>query len=136
MTQSNTRRQRGFTLVEIMVVVVILGLLATLVTKSVSGYLADAKETKAKSDVRSIHESVKMWLVKNTTLPERGLEALTEKDQNGHSYLDDLPKDPWGHDYLLRQTGEKAHQFMIVSCGPDGNEDTPDDIRSITETRR
>ena len=116
----------GFTLVEIMVVVVILGLLATLVVPAVIGAGDEARETKAKADVRAIAEAVRMYRTKKGKLPE-SLEVLAEKDEKGRSELEELPKDPWDHDYVLRP-GERTNEFEVISVGPDGTENTEDDI--------
>ena len=120
--------QAGFTLVEIMVVVVILGLLATLVVPAVMGASDEARETKAKTDVRSIAEAVMLYRVNKGKLPDT-LDALVEKDEKGRSQLEELPKDPWDHDYILRP-GERSTDFEVISVGPDGTENTEDDISS------
>jgi general secretion pathway protein G len=119
--------EAGFTLVEIMVVVVILGLLATLVVQNVIGAGDTARETKAKADVRAIADAVKSYRVKNGKLPE-SLDALTTKDERGRCELEELPKDPWDHDYMLKD-GERG-EWEVISMGPDGSENTEDDISS------
>ena len=118
----------GFTLVEIMVVVVILGLLATLVVPAVMGASDTAREKKALTDVRAIADAVRLYRVNNGKFPE-SLEVLVEKDSKGRSQLEELPKDPWDHDYVIRQ-GDRANDFEIISVGPDGTENTEDDISS------
>ncbi|MBL9076492.1 MAG: type II secretion system major pseudopilin GspG [Planctomycetes bacterium] len=120
--------EAGFTLVEIMVVIVILGLLATLVATNVIGASDEARVTKAQTDVQSIASTVKYYRSKNGKLPE-SLEALATKDEKGNSYLDQLSKDPWGHDYILRE-GDTPQDWEVVSSGPDEIEGTEDDISS------
>src|SRR5262245_25954750 len=120
--------QAGFTLVEIMVVVVILGLLATLVVPAVMGASDEARETKAKTDVRALADAVRMYRVNKGKLPDT-LDVLIEKDDKGRSALEELPKDPWDHDYILRP-GERSTDFEVISVGPDGTENTEDDISS------
>jgi general secretion pathway protein G len=120
--------QAGFTLVEIMVVVVILGLLATLVVPAVMSAGDEARETKARTDVRAIADAVKMYRTKKGKMPE-SLDVLVEKDDKGRNFLDELPKDPWDNDYRIL-AGDRANEFEIVSIGPDGTENTEDDISS------
>lgn len=118
----------GFTLVEIMVVVVILGLLATLVVQNVVGASDTAREKKAQTDVATIANAVRSYRVNNGKYPD-SLEVLAQKDDRGRSELEDLPKDPWDHDYILRE-GDRPNQFEVISMGPDGSENTEDDISS------
>jgi type II secretion system protein G len=85
--------QRGFTLVEIMVVIVILGLLATLVVPNIMGASDEAKETKARTDCKLISGAVRMYYTRNSRLPET-LEELATKDDRGRSELEEMPMDP------------------------------------------
>ncbi len=118
--------QRGFTLVEIMVVIVILGLLATLVVPNIMGASDQAKETKAKTDCAMIAGSVRSYYVKNSRLPET-LDELATKDERGRSELEELPVDPWNTPYELVQ-GDTRREFEVISCGPDMSQGTEDDI--------
>ncbi|HEB51857.1 MAG TPA: type II secretion system protein GspG [bacterium] len=129
-TQSDRSRaaERGFTLVEIMVVIVILGLLATLVVPNIMGASDEAKEGKARSDVKMIAEHVRGYYVKHGRLPET-LEDLVTKDERGRSELEELPPDPWDTPYELVE-GETSREFEVVSCGPDRSLGTDDDISS------
>ena len=130
--QDNAKRrhERGFTLVEIMVVVVILGLLATLVAQNVIGNLFVASETKAKSDVGTIAAAIKTYQLRNAGAAPESIEELLKKDARGNAYLDAYSKDPWGQDYQIRRSGDGMNQVYVVSFGPDKREDTEDDIRS------
>jgi general secretion pathway protein G len=128
-----TRTEAGFTLVEIMVVIVILGLLATMVTRNVIGVSDEARETKAQTDARMIAESVSSYRAKNGKLPP-DLQTLATKDERGRSELMELPKDPWGNDYVLRE-GDTPRDFEVLSLGPDGIENTDDDISSKTKEK-
>ena len=121
--------EAGFTLVEIMVVVVILGLLATLVVQNVIGAGDTAREKKAMADVRAIADAVRMYRVNNGKLPD-SLEVLTQSDR-GRPLLEELPKDPWDHDYMLRD-GDRG-EWEVISMGPDGSDNTEDDISSRTK---
>ena len=123
--------QAGFTLVEIMVVIVILGLLATLVVQNVVGASDEAKVTKAQTDVKVIAGAVKMYRVNKGKLPEN-LEVLAQKDdKGGGNLIDELPKDPWDRDYELRE-GNGPNDWEVVSLGPDGVQ-SEDDITSVAK---
>jgi general secretion pathway protein G len=128
----NTHRIRrcpdegGFTLIEIMVVIVILGLLATLVAPNVIWVSDDAKVQKAKVDVRTIADAARMFRIQNHRPPT--LAELSDPDAKGRPWLESLSKDPWDHDYLIRV--RDRGDFEVVSLGPDGRENTDDDISS------
>jgi len=121
-------RQRGFTLVEIMVVIVILGLLATLVVPNVLSMGDEAKVTKAQTDVKAIYDAANLFILKNSKIPT--IEELKTPDEKGHAYLDESyeTKDPWDHEYFIRETENR--KFEVISMGPDGSEGTADDISS------
>lgn len=125
--------QRGFTLVEIMVVIVILGLLATLVVPNIMGASDEAKETKAMTDCKMIAGSVRTYYVRNSRLPDT-LEELATKDERGRSEILELPVDPWNTPYELVQ-GDTSRDFEVVSCGPDTQLGTEDDITSKAKER-
>ena len=133
--QSATARttQRGFTLVEIMVVIVILGLLATLVVPNIMGASDEAKEGKAKSDVKMVADAVRMYYAKNSRIPD-SLEDLVTQDERGRSEILELPVDPWNTPYEL-VAGDSPRQFEVVSCGPDTSLGTDDDISSKSKER-
>ena len=119
--------QAGFTLVEIMVVIVILGLLATLVVPNVIGMSDEAKVAKAQTDVKSIASAVTLFRTKKGKLPQ-SLEELTQTDDKGTgNWLPELPKDPWDNAYELIDDG--PNKWEVVSRGPDGVA-SEDDITS------
>lgn len=126
-TSHDRRRERGFTLVEIMVVVVIIGLLATLVVPNVLGYSEQARLEKAQADVTSIHGTATTYAARNGRVPS--MEDLLEPDSTGNPYLEggEPPVDPWDNPYIIREL-EGRLRFEVVSFGPDGIEDTDDDI--------
>jgi len=120
---------RGFTLIEIMVVVFILGLLVTLVAPKIMGRTDEARQTKAAADLRAIEQALHLYKLDNGTYPttEQGLQALVMKPQigaipvrwNPEGYLEKVPVDPWGHPYLYLSDGER---YTLKSLGADGEE--------------
>ena len=116
----------GFTLIEIMVVIVIIGLLATFVAPNVLGIGEDAKITKAKVDVKQIADTAKVFKLNNNRLPT--IEELVTPDEKGKTMIENLTKDPWDNDYVIRE-GERG-SFEVISWGPDKAEGTEDDISS------
>ena len=120
----------GFTLVEIMVVIVILGLLATMVARNVMGASDEARTNIAATSVKTIAGAVEAYYTVNGKLPE-SLEELVNPDAKGGAQLKELTKDPWDHDFILR--GENKRDFEIICMGPDGSEGTEDDISSRTK---
>jgi len=117
-------RARGFTLIEIMVVVVILGLLSTLVVTNVIDNMKRARETKASTDVAVVYDAARMFHLDHGIWPS--LAQLVERDKRGHRYLESLPRDPWDHDYQLRLV--EADGCEVRSLGADGAPDTEDDV--------
>lgn len=118
---------RGFTLVEVMVVVVILAVLAALVVPRVVGRTDEARVVAAKQDIASIMQSLKLYRIDNSRYPtnDQGLEALVTRPSSGpqptnwKSYLDKLPKDPWGRPYLYLSPGVHG-EIDVFSLGADG----------------
>jgi general secretion pathway protein G len=121
------RRSAGFTLVEIMVVVVILGVLAVLIVPRVVGRTEEARAAAAKHDLAAIMQSLKLYRLDNGRYPtnEQGLQALVTKPQTGpspsnwRSYLDKLPKDPWGNPYQYLNPGVHG-EIDVFTLGADG----------------
>ena len=117
----------GFTLVEVMVVVVILGVLAALVVPRVVGRADEARAVAAKQDLAAIMQAMKMYRLDNGRYPsaEQGLQALVSRPTvdpqpgNWKSYLDRLPKDPWGNPYQFLNPGVHG-EIDIFTLGADG----------------
>jgi general secretion pathway protein G len=120
---------QGFTLIEIMVVVFILGLLVTLVAPKIVGRTDEARRTKAAADLRAIEQALNLYKLDNGTYPttEQGLQALVTKPESGiipirwnpEGYLEKVPVDPWGTPYLYLSNGER---YTLKSLGGDGEE--------------
>ncbi|MBU2886247.1 type II secretion system major pseudopilin GspG [Gilvimarinus agarilyticus] len=125
----HTTRQSGFSLIEIMVVVVIIGLLASIVAPMVLDRAEEARINKVKADFKSIQTALKLYQLDNYVFPssEHGLKALmTEptlspvpRNYRAGGYLDQVPMDPWGSPYLYISPGE-ARPYDIYTLGADG----------------
>jgi len=119
----------GFTLIEIMVVVVILGILAALIVPKVMSRPDDAKVIAATHDIGSLVQALKLYRLDNNTYPttDQGLQALVQRptanpippNWKSGGYLDRLPKDPWGHDYQFLNPGLHG-EIDVFSLGADG----------------
>lgn len=117
----------GFTLIEILVVLVIVGVLAALIAPNVLDSASEAKVTAARTDVRTLVQALKMYKLDNQRYPtaEQGLDALVRKPGTGpvpnnwKPYLDKLPKDPWGQAYQYASPGLHG-DVDVFSLGADG----------------
>ena len=144
MNHSNTTRRarRGFTLAEMMVVIVIIGLLATLVVPSVIRRFFQAQSVKAKTDITAIMASLDEYAINNSGKYPDSLEPLVTPDTNGHCYLEGykgkVPKDPWKNEYQY-EPPQAGHPLpRVISYGRDGapggeGEDADMDNETIKE---
>lgn len=115
------QRQAGFTLLEIMVVLVIIGLLAALVAPRFIERADEAKVEATRAQIKNIEQALKLYRLQHHRYPSssEGLQALVQADANGKRYLDRLPKDGWGNDFVYLSPGVHG-EFDILSYGADG----------------
>ncbi len=125
------KASKGFTLIELMIVIVILGILSTLVILNIAGAPDEARVTKAKTDIQTLQSALILYKVKNGFYPttEQGLKALVEKPTSkpiprnyppgGFLSQSTVPKDPWGNEYIYRSPGEDGRPYEIISRGAD-----------------
>lgn len=138
--KTNVNLRNGFTLVELLLVVVIIGILASIVVPKLTGRAQEASIAAARDNIKLFKTALGMYEIDNQTLPsnEQGLIALIEKPsippepRSWRPYLQQkmIPKDPWGNDYVYRYyTDEQGYpHYEIRSLGPDGQDGNADDI--------
>lgn len=128
-TAEARRKRAGFTLVELMVVIVIIGLLATVVAINVLPSQDKAMVGKARADIAVLEQAIETYRLDNMTFPDN-LQALVaapagltrpERYRQG-GYVRRLPEDPWGNPYQYRRPGADGRQFDVFSLGADGRE--------------
>jgi general secretion pathway protein G len=139
------RRRDGFTLIEIMVVIVILGLLAALVVPKLVGRTEEAKRTQTRVQIKNIQQALELFKLDNGFFPatDQGLDALVRAPESGRipknyrkgGYIERVPKDPWGNPFVYTAPGQHG-DYDISSYGADGvqggeNEDA--DVNSWDE---
>lgn len=140
-----TKHQRGFTLIEVLVVVVIMGMLIGLIGPNIIGQVDKARVTTARADMATLAQALDMYKLDNHFYPttDQGLEALVQKPQaspvpknwNSQGYLKDtrLPLDPWDGEYIYISPGEESRAYELLSLGADqrvGGEEYAADISS------
>ena len=128
------KSQKGFTLIELMVVIIILGLLAGLVLPKIIGREEEAKVSAAKVQIKAFESALDGFKLDNGFYPDtdQGLQALIKKPEAGRipdkwregGYLKParIPKDPWGKDYLYFAPGGESREYEIISYGADGEQ--------------
>lgn len=136
------RLQKGFTMIELMAVLIILGLLFGLVAKRVTNQIDKARKTTTKANLKALHSAVNQFKMDTGRFPteEEGLMALIEqpsdvKNWESGGYLEstELPKDAWGQEFIYLLNPESGKPFVLISLGADGEEggeDFNEDLRS------
>ena len=135
---------QGFTLIEVMVVVIILGILATLIVPRIMSRPEEARRTKAALQIRSIESALKLYKLDNGDYPttDQGLDALVNRPETGKipknwrkgGYLDStkVPKDPWGNDFVYIMPGQN-YDFDLSSYGKDGEKGGEEENADINQ---
>ncbi|MDP6437983.1 MAG: type II secretion system major pseudopilin GspG [Gammaproteobacteria bacterium] len=115
--------QRGFTLIEIMVVVIILGILVSLIAPNVFGVLDDAEVTATRIQIRNLSVALDTYRMNHSRYPttEEGLELLIEPPGRDRGYIDSIPRDSWNNEFEYRSPGERG-DYDLYSYGRDGQE--------------
>ena len=139
----NKRKKRdrtGFTMVELMAMLIIIGLLATVVVTKVASKIDQARVTTTKANLKILHSAVNQFKMDVSRFPteDQGLYELVEEppdaqgvwEPGGYLETTDLPKDGWGNDFIYELYPESGKQFAIRSAGPDSEEGTEDDLLS------
>jgi general secretion pathway protein G len=126
-----SRRESGFTLIEIMVVLVIIAIMTALIAPQIMGRVDEARVTAAKQDIRTLETALDFFQMENFRYPttDMGLEALVKKPEDpairnwrtgGYLRATTVPKDPWGNEYHYMQPGTKGGAYDLYSLGADG----------------
>lgn len=126
---TRSSHQSGFTLIEIMVVVVILGILAALIAPNVISRIDEAQVVKVKQDIRAVESALKLYRLDNFRYPEteQGLNALVTPPQDPDArwpaggYLERLPRDPWDREYVYLYPGNQG-EYDVYTLGRDGQQ--------------
>lgn len=129
-SKPRARQQAGFSLIEILVVMVIIGILVSLVAPSVLNRVDDARLQKVEADFKAIESALSIYNLDNFTYPstDQGLQALVSKPDGQPEarnwkkggYLKEMPLDPWGREYLYLSPGEDGREFDLYTLGADG----------------
>jgi general secretion pathway protein G len=136
--QRTTHNASGFTLIEIMLVVIIIGALVAMVMPRLTGRGEQARQAAAEADIRAnIATALKLYELDNGNFPsnEEGLNALLSKPSTAANwngpYLEKKPTDPWGREYKYKCPGEhRTADYDLYSVGKDGQEGTADDVKN------
>ena len=136
-------RRRGFTFLEIMLVVVIIGIMMAIVAPRFAGQSEKARRTAAKTQIESIKTALGLFEVKTGDFPttEQGLEALVKRPSDVPEdvwvkCMDEVPKDPWRNNFIYRYPGEHGADYDLISVGRDKQEGTKDDVTNFSSENK
>ena len=139
---SKPRGMHGFTLIEIIVVVVIIGLLAAVIAPNIFGQVEEARVKKALSDIRAIESALNLYRLDNFNYPttEQGIQALVTKPTGSPEaknwrkggYLPRMPLDPWGSEYQYTKPGASGAEFDLFTFGADGKQGGEDNNKDLS----
>lgn len=120
----------GFTLIELILVTVIIGILAGMVVQTFGGRVRETQIRAAKGDIASLSNAIDLYALDHNDTYPKSLQDLVSGDRK---YVRELRKDPWGNDYIYKPgTDTKKVDYAIISAGPDGAPNTPDDVTSTS----
>ncbi len=139
MKRRKRKTRKGFTMVELMAVLIILGLLATVLVRNFMGQTDRARAVITKANLKILHSAISQFKMETGRFPteDEGLIALIEQpsdietwEPGGYLESTEIPKDGWGNEFIFELYPESGKQFVIRSSGPDGEEGTEDDLLS------
>jgi len=134
----------GFTLIELMLVIIIIGIIVSIAVPRIAGRTERARNVAAKADISSLSAALDAFEIDVGQFPttEEGLQALVVKPANmppetvwNGPYMRQIPSDPWNRPFVYRYPGNLGVDYDLISLGPDGQEGTGDDLTNITNNR-
>jgi general secretion pathway protein G len=125
------RRRKGFTLIEILVVIAIIGIIGSVVTLKYLQHVKKARIETAKRQMREIHAALTTYNLNNKKFPETLEELVNPEDEGVEGLMPRLPKDPWGNEFEYSLTSDGEHKFELKCLGADGAEGGEDEDADI-----